>query len=78
MNIYESETYLRDLECAADRVVHLEKLTGKTILVTGTTGTIGSFLVDVLLRYNRTHHVGIRVCASGRSLARLRERFYYA
>jgi nucleoside-diphosphate-sugar epimerase len=65
MNIYESETYLRDLERAADNSVHLDRLKGKSVLVTGATGTIGSFLVDVLLHYNRTHHAGLRVCASG-------------
>jgi nucleoside-diphosphate-sugar epimerase len=75
MNLYESRTYLRDLETAAADTVHLERLKGKSILVTGATGTIGSFLVDLLLRYDRTDNAGIRVYASGRSLKRLQDRF---
>jgi nucleoside-diphosphate-sugar epimerase len=75
MNLYESKTYLRDLDAAAESSFHLERLSGASVLVTGATGTIGSFLTDTLLRYNQTHGANIRIYASGRSLKRLQKRF---
>ena len=48
---------------------------GTTVLVTGATGLIGSYLVDLLLARNRVAAAGIRVIATGRSLAGLQQRF---
>lgn len=75
MSIYNSKTYIADLEMSAQNTVKIEKLKGKRILVTGATGTIGSFIVDLLLRYNQTDDADITVYASGRSEKRLSDRF---
>lgn len=48
-----------------------EKLRDKTVLVTGGTGLIGRFLVDIL----RAAGAGCRLLLAGRSEARARERF---
>lgn len=76
MNLYSSNTYFQDLRNAAKASINIEQLRGKSVLVTGATGTIGSFIVDLLMQYNKDNCAGIKVYASGRSLERLDERFY--
>ena len=70
MNLYNSKTYEEDLKRAVLSSVGIERMQGKSILITGATGTIGSFLVDMLLQYNKD---GANICihASGRKLERL-------
>lgn len=75
MSLYNSSTYLKDLILAVEDSVGIEHLKGKRILITGAAGMIGSFLVDLLLQYNRTAGAGIRIYASGRSEERLSQRF---
>jgi nucleoside-diphosphate-sugar epimerase len=75
MNIYDSLTYMDNLHVAAQNSVGIEQLSGKKILITGTTGTIGSFLVDTILEYNVTKNAGITVYAAGRSVEKLKKRF---
>lgn len=54
MDLHNSRTYLADLDVAIQHTVDLENLKGKSVVITGATGTIGSFVTDVLLRYNQT------------------------
>ena len=75
MNLYQSKTYLTDLDTALSATVGIQRLKGKALLITGATGTIGSFIVDMLLRYNQTENAQITVYASGRSIQRLEARF---
>ena len=67
--------YRSDLDTALAHVVGLEGLRGCSVLITGATGTIGSFVTDLLLRYNETAAAGITVYAAGRSIERLHKRF---
>lgn len=75
MNLYKSSEYKKTLDTAADSSVGIDELHGRSVLITGATGTIGSFLVDMLLRYNETHSADITVYAAGRSTERLSRRF---
>lgn len=75
MNLYDSSTYREDLTAAINATVRIGSLKEQSVLVTGATGTIGSFLVDLLLHYNQTAHANIRIYASGRSRERLEKRF---
>ena len=52
-------------------------ISGKTFLITGATGLIGSFIADTLVYYNRNHAVKCDIYCMGRSLVRLNERFGY-
>ena len=52
-----------------------EALSGQRVLVTGSTGLIGSFLVETLLWLNDHRGAGIRVYAAGRSEKGVRARF---
>ncbi len=75
MSLYNSKTYINDLETAVSAVVGIEELVGKSFLITGASGLIGSFIVDVLVHYNVKNNAGMKICATGRSIKRLEERF---
>ena len=63
--------YLNDLDECKDSIVNLELLNNKSILITGATGLIGSFLVDAIIRVNKTSTINVKVYAMGRSLEKL-------
>lgn len=62
-----NELYLDDLMYTAELELPWEKLQGKSILITGATGLLGSYLVDVLMYRNRKFGMGCTVYAVGRS-----------
>ena len=71
----ENEIYCKDLEIALHGTVNYRKLFYKSILVTGATGLIGSFLVDLLLYINQQKNAGIQVYALARNEGTLCTRF---
>ena len=77
MKIYENEQYIEDIKYAAGIDFPWEKLEGKSIMISGATGLIGSFLMDVLMYRNMHMDMDCTVYALGRNEARARERFAY-
>lgn len=77
MTLYESETYIKDLKESIKSSVGIDGLKNTRILVTGASGTIGSFIVDMLLEYNKNGAM-IEIFAAGRSIEHLNQRFGYA
>ena len=77
MKLIENELYQEDLKAVAEFDLPWEKLNGKAVLLSGATGMIGSFLVDVLLYRNKIHNMGCTVLALGRNGEKARERFSY-
>lgn len=73
--IRESTVYAEDVLSALDSAVGTERLCNASVLVTGATGTIGSFLVDALALYNKTRNAGISIYAAGRKLENLERCF---
>ena len=61
--------YREDLDFIDSLTLDWEKIAGKTFLISGASGLIGSFLVDVLMRKN------CKVHALGRSYDRAAKRF---
>ena len=51
------------------------KLRNKKILIVGSTGTIGSFLVDTLMRRNSLYNDNITIYAGSRTLTNIEKRF---
>ena len=51
------------------------KLNEKTIMITGATGMVGRYLIEVLLYRNSHHHAGIKIVAVGRNEEKFRQRF---
>lgn len=75
MNLYNSQTYLNDIDYVIENTSILEELKDRSVLITGATGLIGSAIIDLLLRYNENTHDKITVFAAGRSEDRIRGRF---
>lgn len=75
MELYASETYKKDIDTAVSAVVGMDKLKGASFLITGASGLIGSFLVDMLVSYNEKNNSGMKIYATGRSVERLEKRF---
>lgn len=67
--------YKEDLENCLDNVVGLNKLQGKTVLITGATGMIGCFIVDAIMYGNATRGLNCKVMAMGRSCDKAMTRF---
>lgn len=72
--IIENPIYQEDLAIVA-KSFPSEKLQNKSILVTGATGMIGSFLVDTLMFLNDHSHANIKIIACGRNQKRVTEFF---
>lgn len=69
--------YLEDVEYVAGLDLPWEKLKDKNILLSGATGLIGSFLVDVIMLRNRDYGMNTHVVALGRNEETARARFTY-
>lgn len=77
-NIYYNNTYQNDLDkCLKNIGIIAKKLENESILITGATGLIGSFIVDCLYKLVKDYKFNIKIYALGRSLERLKHRFIY-
>lgn len=76
MSINESSLYLEDVDYVANLNLPWEKLSNKSIMVSGATGLIGSMLIDVIMRKN-SNGLNCTIYALGRSEERMRRRFCY-
>lgn len=70
MTLYEEPQYLDDVKYVTKLDLPWEKLMGKSVLVSGAVGLIGSFLIDVLMEKQN-----IAVYALGRSKKKAKDRF---
>lgn len=67
--------YIEDLNNCLNSVANLDGLRDKTVLITGATGMIGSFIVDALMHGNVTQNLNCSVVAMGRSQEKAYKRF---
>lgn len=72
--IREKEGYQSQIHTYANISLNWSLLTNKTILITGATGLIGTFLIDVLMQRNREFNEDIHIIAVGRDEVKARER----
>ena len=71
MNIYENELYLQDIRRVTELQLPWEQLNGRSIMISGATGMIGSFLIDVLMEKG----LDLTVYALGRNAEKAQKRF---
>lgn len=55
-----------DVKLVAEQKIAWDKLTNKTILISGGTGFIGSFIIEVLRYRNQYYNQGIKVISISR------------
>lgn len=70
------EEYNKDLIRVIENIPEAESLFGKSILITGATGLIGSGVTDLLHCLNTVKNAGIRILIAARNRRRVAERFY--
>lgn len=73
----DNSLYLEDCEYVCSSGLDWKKLRGKTIAISGATGMVGTFLIDVLLHKNDTAQLGCHILALGRNKEKARERLPY-
>lgn len=79
MKLSDNTIFQQDIEAASSsQIVDWEKLRGKTVLITGASGLIGSQLAFALLNANEEKKLGLRVIACVRNRVRAEELFRYA
>ena len=69
------ELYEADVANIAAENLPWEKLTGKNLLLTGSSGLIGTLIVDVLMKKNRYDNLNVKIVATGRNEKIAAERF---
>ena len=75
MNLYTNQLYNQDIQKVLKLDLPWEKLQNKSIMLSGATGLIGSFLIDVILEKNLSTNLNCTVYALGRNEAKAKERF---
>lgn len=74
MNLYDNADYMEDVRRTAGLDLPWDRLKDKAVLISGATGLVGSFLIDVLMERNLAG-MNCRIYALGRSEERARARF---
>ena len=75
MDFYRSKTYIEDLIATSQDVTDIKSLRGSSILITGCTGTIGSWIADTLLLYNEINAADMKIILAGRRIDRMKAHF---
>lgn len=75
MDIYSVNEYIEDVKKTAGMSLPWNQFKDKSFVITGATGLIGSFLVDVLLEKNRTDNLNCTVYALVRNESKAQARF---
>lgn len=75
MKVYENPLFQEDIAYVAALDIPWEKLQDKSMLISGATGLLGSFLVDVIMKRNEDYGMNCKIYALGRNKDKAKERF---
>lgn len=71
----DNTRYQEDVSYVAELALPWEKMQNQSVLLSGATGLIGTFFIDVIMYRNRFFNMDCKVIAIGRSEQHMRERF---
>lgn len=77
IGLIENSLYVEDIQMVVSQPLPWDKLERKSLLISGATGLVGSFLVDVIMYMNRKQSLNCKIYALGRSQERAKSRFDY-
>lgn len=75
MSLYDNKEYMDDVLCVAGLQLPWQKLQNRSVMLSGATGLIGSFLIDVILEKNINNGLNCTVYALGRNEEKAKARF---
>ncbi|MCM1528608.1 MAG: NAD-dependent epimerase/dehydratase family protein [Alistipes sp.] len=75
MRLLSNDIYISDVKMAAGCGINWDKLRDSSIVISGATGLIGSFLIDTIMYRNRNSGLNCKIYALGRSSAKAESRF---
>ncbi|MDY4021128.1 hypothetical protein [Staphylococcus borealis] len=70
-----ADLYQKTVKKIADLSYDWSRFTDKTIVISGATGMIGTFMIDVLMYLNTEHRLNLTIYALGRSETKAQKRF---
>lgn len=77
MKVFENVSYNEDVTYVCNLQLPWKKLKNKTIIISGATGLVGSFFVDVIMKKNREDNLNCKIIALGRNEKKVKSRFEY-
>lgn len=75
MELIENKKYQDSLQNIINMNLPWDRFYGKTMMVSGATGLIGSLLIDLIMRLNQEKHLNCQVIALGRNQEKAEKRF---
>ena len=75
MSLYKNIKYMEDVNYVANLELPWDKLNNKRVMISGATGLIGSFFVDVIFEINKRNNMNCKIYLLGRSEEKIRSRF---
>lgn len=75
MTLYKNDYYIDDITCVSSVRLPWENINNKSIMLSGATGLIGSFLIDVVMNKNINDNHNCMIYALGRSEEKFKNRF---
>lgn len=75
MSLYANDKYNEDIQYVTGLDIPWEKLKNKSLMLSGATGLIGSFLIDAILEKNITSALNCTIYALGRNEEKAKNRF---
>lgn len=75
MNLLDKKQYREEIRALTSLPLPWERLQDSSILISGATGMIGSYLIDLLMAKNQLHGLNCRICAISRREENARARF---
>jgi len=76
MNLYNNKLYLDDIHLISESFLPWHILKNKSIMLSGATGLIGSFLIDVIMEKNADYDLNCTIYALGRNITKANKRFF--